>query len=458
MGKEDIKNTVLFISIIGSFLTAFLGSSMNVALPLIGKDLSIDTVLLTWINTSYLLTATVTLIPFGRLSDIYGRKKIYLYGIFVFTVSSLLCSISRSYVYLISARILQGLGAGMIFATSTAILTSVFPIGERGRAIGLSVTAVYVGLSIGPFLGGVLTRNFGWRSIYFFSVLIGVFTATLIMLRLKEEWIEAKDESFKLLEAILYSMTLASVIYGFARLTSIAGLIFILLGFIGLSIFLTIESKRETRILDPKLFINNRVFTLSNLSALINYSATSATAYLLSFYLQHIKGLDPQSTGIVLIFQPLIQAIFSPLAGRLSDKFQPGILASLGMFFTTLGLFLLRFTDSNTPVSFIVMCTIILGFGFGLFSSPNTNAIMSSVDRKFYGIASAMVSTMRMFGQTLSMGIVTIIFARVIGRTQIQPAYYPLLIKSIKIAFTVFSILCFIGIFTSLSRGKLVRN
>jgi len=458
LGRGDIRNIVLVISITGSFLTAFLGSSVNVALPLIGKDLSADTVMLTWINTSYLLATTIFLIPFGRLSDIYGRKKIYLYGILVFTISSLLCGLSNSYIFLILTRVLQGIGAGMLFATSTAILTSVFPVGERGKALGLSVTAVYIGLSAGPFLGGILTRCLGWRSIFFSSVFIGVITLLLILLRLKEEWIEAKGEKFNLPESILYSATLAGVIYGFARLPSITGLFLILLGIIGFLIFLVVESRREDPILDIKLFTNNRVFTLSNFSALISYSATSAIAYLLSLYLQYIKGLDPQNTGIILVFQPVMQAIFSPIAGRLSDKFQPGLVASLGMFFTTLGLFLLRFIDANTSILFIIICSVILGFGFGLFSSPNTNAIMSSVDKKFYGIASAMVSTMRMFGQTLSMGVVTIVFTVVIGNVHFQPGYYPLLIRSMKLIFTIFSILCFIGIFTCLGRGRLERD
>ncbi|HPC76903.1 MAG TPA: MFS transporter, partial [bacterium] len=233
MGRGDVRNIVLVISITGSFLTAFLGSSVNVALPLIGKDLSADTVMLTWINTSYLLATTIFLIPFGRLSDIYGRKKIYLYGILVFTISSLLCGLSNSYIFLILTRVLQGIGAGMLFATSTALLTSVFPVGERGKALGLSVTAVYIGLSAGPFLGGILTRCLGWRSIFFSSVFIGVITLLLILLRLKEEWIEAKGEKFNLPESILYSATLAGVIYGFTRLPSITGLFLILLGIIG---------------------------------------------------------------------------------------------------------------------------------------------------------------------------------------------------------------------------------
>lgn len=455
---SEIRRIVLIVSITSSFLTAFLGSAVNIALPLLSKELSIDAVLLTWINTSYLLSTTIFLVPFGRISDIYGRKKIFLYGVSTFTLSSFLCRIVNSYTSLIILRVLQGIGAGMLFATSTAILTSVFPVGERGRALGLNVTSVYIGLSLGPFLGGVLTENFGWKSIFLFGAIIGSFTIILILAMLKEEWIEAKGESLDVLGIIIYGITIANFMYGFTKLPSRGGFYLILIGILGFIGLVYNSSRKKEPILDIKLFFNNRVFSLSNISALINYSATSAVSLLLSLYLQQIKGLNPQSAGMTLIFQPLTQAIFSPLAGRLSDKIQPGYIASTGMAFTALGLFLLKSIDTNTSIAFIIFCSIILGFGFALFSSPNTNAIMSSVERRLYGIASSMVSTMRMLGQTFSMGISTIVFTLVIGRTQIQPENYSLLIVSIKLIFTIFTILCFIGVFTSLSRGKLIRK
>lgn len=456
--NKEIKYTVLIISITSSFLTAFLGSAMNVALPQIGKELLIDAVLLTWINTSYLLSTTIFLVPFGRLSDIYGRRKIFSYGVSIFTIVSFLCGIVNNYNLLIISRILQGIGAGMLFATITALLSSVFPIGERGKALGISVTSTYLGLSLGPFLGGVLTKNFGWRSIFIFSTVIGIITTVLILAILKDEWVEAKEESFDLLGAIIYGITLASFMYGFTRLPSKIGIYFILIGVLGFTVFVYHSLKKKDPIIDVKIFLNNRTFSLSNISALINYSATSAVSLLLSLYLQQIKGLDPQSAGMTLIFQPLTQALLSPLAGRLSDRIQPGYVASIGMVFTALGLFLLRLIDTYTSITFVVFCSIILGFGFGFFSSPNTNAIMSSVDKKFYGIASSMVSTMRMLGQTFSMGISTIVFALTIGRVQIQQENYSLLIASIKLILTIFTILCLFGVFASLSRGKIVRD
>lgn len=455
---KKVQNTVLTISITASFLTAFLGSAVNISLPLLGRELLIDTVLLTWINTSYLLSTTIFLVPFGRLSDIYGRKKIFLYGVSVFTLSSILCGIVNNYILLVMLRIVQGIGAGMLFATNTALLTSVFSVGERGKALGLNVTSVYLGLSLGPFWGGILTKNFGWRSIFIFSSIIGIITIILTLTTLKEEWIEAKGESFDILGTIIYGVTIFSFMYGFTRLPSKTGFYWLLIGILGFIAFFYNSSRVKTPILDIRFFLNNRSFSLSNISALINYSATSAVSLLLSLYLQQIKGLNPQSAGITLIFQPLTQALFSPLSGRLSDKIQPGYIASIGMAFTALGLFLLRYVDTYTPVTFIIFCSIILGFGFGLFSSPNTNAIMSSIDRKLYGVASSMVATMRMLGQTFSMGISTIVFTLIIGKVQIGLENYSLLITSMKLLFNIFTILCCFGIFTSLSRGKIIRD
>ncbi|MBA7710354.1 Riboflavin transporter RibZ [subsurface metagenome] len=229
----------------------------------------------------------------------------------------------------------------------------------------------------------------------------------------------------------------------------------ILIGILGILIFIRWEMKVKSPVLNIELFKNNPVFTFSNLAALISYSATFAVAFLLSLYLQYTKGLNPQNAGLILLSMPAMQAIFSPLAGRLSDRIEPRIIASVGMGLTTIGLVLLIFLDQNTAIEFILVSLIILGFGFALFSSPNTNAVMSSVDKRFYGVASATLATMRQIGMMLSMGIAMLLFALFIGRVEITPEYYPAFVSSLKIAFVIFAILCFGGIFASLARGKI---
>jgi MFS family permease len=243
--------------------------------------------------------------------------------------------------------------------------------------------------------------------------------------------------------------------YGFSLLPAMSGAGLILIGVLGISAFVVWELRVEIPVLDINLFRDNTVFAFSNMAALINYSATFAVGFLLSLYLQYIKGLNPQNTGLILVSQPIVMAIFSPLAGRLSDRIEPRIVASIGMALTAIGLFLFTFLNEKTPLEFIVASLILIGFGLALFSSPNTNAVMSSVEKRFYGVASATLGTMRLTGQMLSMGIATLIFAVYVGRVQITPEYYLLFLKSAKAAFVIFAALCFGGIFASLARGKL---
>lgn len=454
MADNTDKQITLIAATLCTFLIPFMSSSINIALPSIGEEFSIDAVLLGWIATSYLLTGTMFLIPIGKIADIYGRKKIFAYGILIFSFSSLFCSLSTSITFLLCFRVLQGIGSSMIFGTAVAILTSVFPAGERGRALGINVGATYLGLSIGPVLGGVLTQHFGWKSIFFVTAPLGLLAFFLVLWKLKGEWAEAKGEKFDFTGSIIYSIALLAMMYGLSLLPGILGLWLIIIGICGILMFALWEMRIENPILNINLFLKNKIFAFSNLAALINYSATFAVGFLLSLYLQYIKGLDPQFAGLVLVSQPLVMAFFSPFAGRLSDRIEPRILTSTGMAIIVIGLIPLIFLNAETSTAFIIISLIILGFGFALFSSPNTNDVMSSVQKNFYGIASATLATMRLTGQLLSMGIVMLMLALNIGRTQITPENHPLFLSSIKIIFIIFAILCTGGIFASLARGK----
>lgn len=457
MQKGVSKKVALVVVTIASFLTPFMASSVNIALPSIGREFSMDAVLLAWVPTSYLLSATVFLLPFGRIADIYGMKRIFTYGIVIYIISSLLAATSTSAIMLILFRIPQGIGGSMIFGTGVAIIASAYPVEERGRALGINVAAVYLGLSLGPFLGGLLTQHFGWRSIFLANLPLGLIVITLLLWKLKGEWAEAKREKFDLSGSVIYGLAVVAIIYGLSILPEILGLVVILIGILGFVAFVWWETKAASPILNMNLFKNNRVFAFSNFAALINYSATFAVAFLLSLYLQYTKGFSPQTAGMVLLSMPAIQAIFSPLAGRLSDRIAPQILASIGMALTTIGLILLTFLGQNTAIGFILVSLIILGFGFAFFSSPNTNAVMSSVETKTYGVASATLATMRQIGMMLSMGIAMLIFAIYIGRVEITPEYYSAFVAGMKIAFVIFAALCFVGIFASLARGKLKK-
>ncbi len=455
MNDRAAKLTALTIASLSSFITPFMISSINIALPVIGKEFKTDAVVLSWVATSYLLAAAVSLVPFGKLADIYGRKRVYMIGMVLFTLTSLLSAVATSAPMLIVFRIFQGAGSAMVFATGIAILSSVYPVEERGKVLGIAVAAVYTGLSCGPFFGGFLTHHLSWRSLFLLIIPFGVVIILLISFKLKGEWKGAEGQKFDLTGSIIYGTAIFAFMYGISILPDMLSIVLILTGVVGLFAFVRWELVVASPVFEVNLFVTNRTYAFSCLAALINYSATFAVGFLLSLYLQYIKGLSPQCAGLVLVSTPVVMAIFSPLAGRLSDRIEPRVISSLGMGLTALGLVLLIVLNAHTTLAYLIASLMILGFGFALFSSPNMNAIMSSVDKRFYGIASASVGTMRLLGQMLSMGIVTLILALYIGRVQITPQSFAMLIKSVQVAFIVFSVLCVGGIFFSLYRGRL---
>lgn len=458
MNDRAAKLSALIIASASSFLTPFMISSLNIALPAIGKEFKSDAVMLSWVATSYLLAAAVSLVPFGKLADIHGRKKIFLSGQIIVAVTSLLAAISVSTPMLIAFRVFQGIGGAMVFATGIAILTSVYPPRERGKVLGIAVTAVYIGLSCGPFFGGWLTQQFSWRSIFLFNLPLGAFIILLVVWKLKGEWTGAQDDRFDLAGSAIYAVAIMAIMYGITIIPSAASIWIIPAGLLGLFGFFQWERRVRYPVFEVNLFVENRTFSFSCLAALINYSATFAVAFLLSLYLQYIKEMTPQRAGTVLIAQPIVMAAFSPLAGRLSDKIEPRVIASLGMGLTTAGLILLALIDHTTPRLFLIISLMVLGLGFALFSSPNMNAIMSSVPKKYYGIASGSVGTMRVLGHMFSMGIATLVIAFFIGRARITPDLHPALIGCVKTTFLIFACLCAAGIYFSLSRGELRSN
>jgi len=451
--EKSLKRSVLLVSAFAAFLTPFLGSAINLALPSIGKDFNATAIELGWIVSSFILSSAIFLLPFGRLADIVGRKKIFTYGISLFALSTFLIIFSWNIKSLIIFRILQGISGAMIFGTSLAIITSVFGPGERGRAMGINVTAVYTGLSSGPVVGGLLTQYLGWRSIFAFLVPIGIASLYLILKKMKPEWAEAKGEKFDWQGSLIYGVSLASFMYGFSKLPSAAGWIFLGSGIILGLFFLLFEKKIANPVFDIRLILRNRVFAFSGIAALIHYSATSATGFFISLYLQYLKGFDARTAGLIMISQPVMMALLSPLAGKLSDKYNPGVIASYGMGLTATGLIMLCFVNETSSIYMIISLLTIMGIGFALFSSPNSNAIMSSVEKKHLGVASGVVGTMRMVGQMLSMGIAMMLLAVYIGQEAIVPTTYPGLIAGMRTGFMIFSVLCILGIFASLARN-----
>lgn len=451
--KKINKTAILLIATIASFLSPFMAISINIALPTIANELAVNAILLSWISTAYLLTSAMLAVPFGRIADIYGMKRIFTYGIIILTIASFLAAISPSVELLIITRAIQGIGSAMIFVTGLAIITSVYPQEERGKAIGINITALYIGFVMSPVLGGFLTQYLGWRSIFYLIVPLGLLVIALVFWKMKgKEWAACKGEKLDYRGSLLYIIMLALTLIGFSNITSTIGILMVILGIIGFISFVILELRVEQPVLDMKLFFKNRMFAFSNIAALINYMSIFAVVFLLSLYLQFIKGFDPRVVGLILVVQTVFMVIMSPIAGRLSDKIEPRKLASLGMGIITIGLLIFALITEETSLYLIILGLAILGTGIGLFSAPNTNAIMGSVERKYFGVASATVSTMRLIGQTLGMGMILIIFSIYIGAVQFNPQNYPELLTSIQLAFIISLILSIIAIFASLAR------
>jgi MFS family permease len=452
--EKSLKQSVLLVSTFAAFLVPFLSSAINLALPTIGREFHADAISMGWVVSSFILSAAIFLLPFGRLGDIVGRKKVFTLGILLFTLSTFLIIFSWNIFSLIALRILQGFSSAMIFGTSLAIISSVFKVGERGRAMGINITATYFGLSSGPVIGGLLTQQLGWRSIFAFLVPFGLISLYLILRKIKTDWAESAGEKFDWRGSVIYGISLSAFMYGFSKLPSSVGWICLISGIIMAAVFFFFEKKITNPVLDVRLFFQNRVFAFSSIAALIHYSATSATGFFISLYLQYLKGFDARTAGLIMISQPVMMALLSTLAGKLSDKKNPGVIASFGMGLTASGLIMLCFVNEDTSIALIVLLLLLMGTGFGLFSSPNSNAIMSSVEKRHLGIASGVVGTMRMIGQMLSMGIAMMLLALYIGKQPINPLTYPGLIAGMRTGFMIFSVLCISGIFASLARNR----
>lgn len=435
-------------------LTPFLGSAVNVALPAVAADLHLDPVALSWVATAFLVATTVCLVPFGRFADLVGRKRVFMLGMSIFILAAAGCGLAGSAAVLITLRVVQGIGAAMIFSTGLAILTAVYPPGERGRVLGFNAASVYLGLSIGPVAGGYLTQHWGWRSVFWVCVPLGLATLGIAWRGLKGEWRSATSGRFDWMGSTLYGLALIGFMLGLSSLPGWTGAGLTTAGLAVFVVLLRWERRVATPVLDVALMTRNVVFARSNLAALINYSATFAVTFLLSLYLQYVRGLDPGQAGLVLLTQSVVMTLVSPLAGWWSDHAEPRIVASAGMGLTVFGLIGLASLGPVTSLGWIVAALVVVGAGFGLFSSPNTNAVMSSVARRDQGIASATLGTMRLMGQTMSMGLAAAVLAAYVGRAPIVPAVHGQFIAAMRVAFAISAGLCVVGLWASLSRGN----
>lgn len=451
-------STLITVSIT-SFMGTFLISSINIALPAIEKSFALNAISLSWIITGFLVATGMFLLPVGKLGDISGNVRLFKLGLIVFTLASMFCAISPSGIWLIAARFVQGAGSAFTSTTGQAILVANFPARNRGQVIGISVASVYTGLATGPFIGGFLTQTLGWHSLFYVAAVLGILSTAIAFSFLeKDVAVHRGEKKIDLRGTFVFMPGLIALVYGSSHIPSSSGWALMAFGIILLALFWMIESRVAYPMFETRLFTHNKLFGFSNLAALINYTATSAIVFFLSLYLQKIQGLSPRDAGAVIIAQPVVMALFSPVVGRLSDKIQPRYFATLGMAMCSAGLFAMSFFTAATPLWLIVSILIWEGLGFAFFSSPNMNTIMSSVDKSRYGQASGTASSMRIFGQIAGMTIVTFFFAFYFGNNTVTEVDDTVFLTAMKWGFITFTLISLVGIYFSFTRGNVERQ
>lgn len=456
--REDLS--ILLVVSITSFMGTFLVSAVNIALPTIENALSLNAIELSWVITAFILAMAMFMLPAGSWGDRTDNRRLFKVGVILFTLASAICYVAPNGYWLIGARFLQGIGTAFSGTTGQAILVASFPAEKRGQVLGISVASVYGGLALGPLIGGIITLHMGWRSLFLIAFFLGLVTISISLLFLKskkEEHGKTAAKGSDKVGTFLFMTGLAALVYGSSQIPSATGWAVMGGALLLLLLFWKYESKAKHPLFDTRLFTRNRLFTYSSLSALINYTATFAIVFFLSLYLQKVQGLSPRDAGAVIIAQPIMMALFSPVVGRLSDKIEPRYFATIGMAMCTSGLGMLAFLGPDTAIWIIIAVLVWVGLGFALFSSPNMNTIMSSVERSRYGQASGLAASMRVFGQIISMSVVTLLFSIYFGKQSVEAVPNEVFIRAMRLGFLIFSLIGIPGIYFSYFRGNVSK-
>ncbi|MFH0728404.1 MAG: MFS transporter [Pseudomonadota bacterium] len=447
------RTATLWVVSVTQFVTPFMFSAVGVALPAIGREFSAGAMALGLIEMIYVLATAMLLLPMGRLSDIYGRKKLFITGMAVLMVATLALSFAPNTAVFIAFRFLQGTGAAMVASTSFAILTSTFPPECRGRAMGIVVSCVYLGLSAGPSLAGLMVTHLGWRWIFYVAVPVEAVALSLTLWKLRGEWADAAGEKFDWSGSLIYMTALLCLVLGLSHLKDWVSARWLACGGAALILFfIRHELRLSTPLISIRPLMQNRSFALSSVATWLNYATASGSVFFFSLYLQSIKGFSSQTAGFIIVVQPIIQAVIAPIAGRLADRYSPSKIATIGMSICAIGLLAAARLTETSSLHTVFGVLIPIGIGFGVFSTPNTAVIMASVQARDYGMASSMLATMRSMGMLTSMTIVTFLLSWFMGNQPVSIHTGHDFMNSMRTTFIIFSVLSLMGIVCSLGR------
>lgn len=441
---------------IAQFMVPFMLTSIGVALPTLGRELGASVMQLGLVEQTYVLSLAMTMLTFGRLGDIVGQRNTFLVGLVVFSVVTLALGLVGNIVTVITLRFFQGLGAAIMLSGSMALVATAFPPNQRARKIGLVSACTYIGLSAGPVVGGFVTQHFGWRHVFLMSTPFGIAAIIICLLGMRGIEKNASGERMDWLGSLVYALGIGSFMTGAAHVQHLGfGIPMMLAGLVGLVVFLGLEQRSDSPLLDVRLLFHNRYFTLSSLAAMGNYAATFGMIFFMSLYLQYAKGLTPRQAGFILLLQPLMQVVTSPLAGRLADRISTARLATAGMLISAVGLLIAALTlGVHTPLWVVGGELMLIGAGFGIFITPNSTAIMNSVERRQYGVASGMIGAMRTLGMAVSLTTITLIFSLFLGNQSATASNLPQFLLGMRTALILFSIFSCLGMVISHNRGQ----
>lgn len=390
-------------------------SIVNIALPTLIEVFQTTFTTIQWIVLSYLLVITALVLGAARLGDMIGKKRLYLGGLIVFTISSLLCGLSPGVGWLIGFRALQGMGAVMISALGAALVTEAFPGSERGRALGIIGAVVSLGIALGPTVGGVLIGLFDWRMIFFVNVPVGIFASFVVARNVPQSQSQTARQRFDWFGLIVMAIALTAFALGMTHGQDVGfgnpitlGLLAIAI--IGLAIFLWQESRIASPLLDLSLF-SNRQFSLSLLTGILVFIVIAGSIFIIPFFLELVLHYPTPHVGLLLAVSPVLGGIVAPFSGNLSDRFGTRMISLIGLVLMVIGcLSISTFSAQMTDLDYIVRVAP-FGIGLGMFQSPNNSAILGSVPPERLGIASGLLSLTRTLGQTTGVPLLGAIFA-----------------------------------------------
>lgn len=434
MSKLPVTTTALIVVCVGYLIAPMGMAAVNVAIPALADDLQANAMKVSWLPTLYILANVAFMLPFGKLADNYGRKRIYAMGMIVNAIAAGMCAVATHIDWILFWRFIQGASGAMIFGTGIAIITSVTPSHKRGSALGTVAACVYIGLTLAPAVGGWLTEFLGWRSVFYFQIPFVIALLVFIKLKLHGEWKNEHHSRFDWVGSGIFLSFACFLVYGLSMLPSLLGFLLLALSLCSIIGFIMHQSKDKHPLIRVQLFRESRVFSLSLSTSFLMYGSNFAIIFLLSLYLQYIKGFSPAYAGQILLMQALCMAIMAPIAGKLSDRFQPRIIATLGCVIVAFGFVFLNQISTQTTATFIGGSLALVGIGFGLFSTPNNNAIVGAVKEQELGVASASMNLSRTIGNLVGMSIVNLMMHFYVGDEVISVKVLPELMDTISLA------------------------